>query len=76
MPDEPRSLIEPLPPEPEPEPGPKPVAGRPRVPDRQALRGILFALHTGIQWKHLPGSQAGTPGGRTRWRGRRRPGCR
>ncbi|MEU5525288.1 transposase, partial [Streptomyces sp. NPDC047860] len=31
-------LIEPL----LPEPGPKLVAGRPRVPDRQALCGILF----------------------------------
>ncbi|WP_425348003.1 transposase, partial [Streptomyces durhamensis] len=40
------SLIEPL----LFEPGPKLVAGRPRVPDRQALCGILFVLHTGIQW--------------------------
>jgi transposase len=32
-----------------PEPGPKLVAGRPRVPDRQALCGILFVLHTGIR---------------------------
>ncbi|CAM5342204.1 hypothetical protein SGRIM128S_04720 [Streptomyces griseomycini] len=44
------SLIEPL----LPEPGPKLVAGRPRVPDRQALCGILFVLHTGIQWEYLP----------------------
>ena len=43
-------LIEPL----LPEPAPKLVAGRPRVPDRQALRGILFVLHTGIQWEYLP----------------------
>lgn len=35
-------------------PGPKLVAGRPRVPDRQAIRGILFVLHTGIQRKHPP----------------------
>ncbi|CAM5634005.1 hypothetical protein SHIRM173S_12469 [Streptomyces hirsutus] len=44
------SLIEPL----LPEPGPKRVAGRPRVPDRQALCGILFVLHTGIQRDYLP----------------------
>src|SRR3954469_9315801 len=28
--------------------------GRKRLPDRQALQGILFALHTGIAWRHLP----------------------
>ena len=28
--------------------------GRKRVPDRQALQGILFVLHTGIAWRHLP----------------------
>jgi transposase len=44
------SLIEPL----LPEPGPKLVEGRPRLPDRQALCGILFVLHTGIQWEYLP----------------------
>ncbi|WP_079047993.1 transposase [Streptomyces hirsutus] len=43
------SLIEPLPPE----PGPKRMAGRPRVPDRQALCGILFVPHTGIQRDYL-----------------------
>lgn len=32
----------------------KQVPGRPRVPDRQALCGILFVLHTGIQWEYLP----------------------
>ncbi|MGV9898549.1 transposase, partial [Streptomyces tendae] len=44
------SLVEPL----LPTPGPKKVQGRPRVPDRQALCGILFVLHTGIQWEYLP----------------------
>jgi transposase len=44
------SLVEPL----LPEPPPKQVEGRPRVPDRQALCGILFALHTGMQWRYLP----------------------
>jgi len=28
--------------------------GRRRLPDRQALQGILFVLHTGIAWRHLP----------------------
>ncbi|MEV5150167.1 IS5 family transposase [Streptomyces sp. NPDC052727] len=58
------SLIEPL----LPEPGPKLVAGRPRVPDRQALCGILFVLHTGIQWEYLP-QELGFGSGMTCWRG-------
>ena len=42
--------IEPLlPPEP-----PKPKGGRPPVPDRQALTGILFVLRTGCPWEYLP----------------------
>jgi transposase len=57
------SLIEPL----LPEPGPKRVAGRPRVPDRQALCGILFVLHTGIQWEYLP-QELGFDSGMTCWR--------
>ena len=28
--------------------------GRKRVPDREALCGILFVLYTGIAWRHLP----------------------
>lgn len=28
--------------------------GRPRVPDRAALTGILFVLLTGIPWEMLP----------------------
>lgn len=56
-------LIEPL----LPEPGPKLVAGRPRVPDRQALCGILFVLHTGIQWEYLP-QELGFGSGMTCWR--------
>jgi transposase len=28
--------------------------GRRRLPDRRALQGILFVLHTGIAWRHLP----------------------
>ncbi|WP_330321239.1 IS5 family transposase [Streptomyces clavifer] len=56
-------LIEPL----LPVPGPKLVAGRPRVPDRQALCGILFVLHIGIQWEYLP-QELGFGSGVTCWR--------
>jgi transposase len=28
--------------------------GRKRLPGRQTLQGILFVLHTGIAWQHLP----------------------
>ncbi|ETK32769.1 hypothetical protein MPTA5024_28120 [Microbispora sp. ATCC PTA-5024] len=28
--------------------------GRKRLDDRQVLQGILFVLHTGIAWEHLP----------------------
>jgi transposase len=28
--------------------------GRKRLDDRGALQGILFVLHTGIAWRHLP----------------------
>lgn len=57
------SLIEPL----LPKPGPKLVEGRPRIPDRQALCGILFVLHTGIQWEYLP-QELGFGSGMTCWR--------
>lgn len=58
------SLIEPL----LPEPGPKLVEGRrPRIPDRQALCGILFVLHAGIQWEYLP-QELGFGSGMTCWR--------
>ncbi|GAA2690571.1 hypothetical protein GCM10009864_75910 [Streptomyces lunalinharesii] len=56
-------LIEPL----LPKPGPKLVEGRPRVPDRQALCGILFVLHTGIQCEFLP-QELGFGSGMTCWR--------
>jgi transposase len=29
--------------------------GRKRLPDRQALQGILFVLYTGIAWRHRAG---------------------
>jgi transposase len=41
--------------------------GRKRVPDRQALQGILFVLHTGIAWRHLP-AELGFGGGSTCYR--------
>ncbi|MEV7283043.1 transposase [Streptomyces sp. NPDC093252] len=50
-------------------PGPKPAEGRPPVPDRQALCGILFVLRTGTQWQCLP-QDLGFGSGTTR---RRRP---
>lgn len=56
-------LIEPL----LPVTAPKLVAGRPRVPDRQTLCGILFVLHTGIQWEYLP-QELGFGSGMTCWR--------
>lgn len=41
--------------------------GRRRLPDRQVLSGILFVLHTGIQWEFLP-QQLGFGSGMTCWR--------
>jgi len=38
--------------------------GRKRLPDRQALQGILFVLYTGIAWRHLP-PELGFGGGST-----------
>jgi len=38
--------------------------GRKRLPDRQALQGILFVLCTGIAWRHLP-PELGFGGGST-----------
>ncbi|MDQ1043015.1 transposase [Streptomyces sp. V4I2] len=43
------------------------VEGRPRVPDRQALCGILFVPRTGIQWECLP-QELGFGSGMTCWR--------
>src|SRR5215831_12647869 len=41
--------------------------GQRRLPDRQALQGILFVLHTGIAWRHLP-LELGYGGGSTCYR--------
>ena len=46
---------------------PKPKGGRPRVPDRDCLAGIIFVLKSGIAWNLLPG-QFGVGSGATCWR--------
>jgi transposase len=46
---------------------PKPKGGRPRVPDRAALAGIVFVLRTGCPWRLLP-KQLGCGSGTTCWR--------
>ncbi len=56
-------VIEPL----LPEERPKPKGGRPRVPDRAALTGILFVLTSGIPWEMLP-QEMGCGSGMTCWR--------
>ena len=63
VPDELWEVVEPLiPPEP-----PKPKGGRPRVPDRACLTGIVFVLKTGIPWEYLP-REMGCGSGMTCWR--------
>jgi transposase len=46
---------------------PQPKGGRPPVPDRAALTGIIFVLKTGIQWEDLP-TEMGCGSGMTCWR--------
>ena len=51
LPDELWHEIQPLLP---PRPAPSPKGGRPPVDDRDALRGILFVLRSGISWQMHP----------------------
>ena len=57
------AVVEPLlPPEPE-----KSKGGRPRIPKRDVLRGILFVLATGSHLEYLP-PEMGCGSGMTCWR--------
>ncbi len=51
-----------LPPE-----APKPKGGRPRVPDRACLTGIVYVLRTGMPWRFVP-QELGCGSGVTCWR--------
>jgi transposase len=63
LPDDLWAAIEPLlPPHP-----PQPDGGRPYVPDRACLTGILFVLRSGIPWELLP-REMGCGCGMTCWR--------
>ena len=46
---------------------PKPKGGRPRVPDRACLTGIIFVLKTGLPWEYLL-REMGCGSGMTCWR--------
>src|SRR5919106_2619488 len=46
---------------------PKPKGGRPRIPDRAVLGGIIFVLRTGTPWRLLP-KELGCGSGPTCWR--------
>jgi transposase len=63
VPDDLWTVVEPL----LPRERPKPKGGRPRLPDRAALTGIVFVLTTGTAWEHLP-SEMGCGSGMTCWR--------
>ena len=63
VPDELWEIIEPL----LPPSKPRPKGGRPPVPNRNALAGILFVLKTGIGWEDLP-QEMGCGSGMTCWR--------
>ena len=46
---------------------PRPKGGRPPIPDRAALTGILFVLKTGLPWEYLP-AEMGCGSGMSCWR--------
>jgi transposase len=50
-----------------PEHPPSLKGGRPRVPDRSALGGVLFVLREGLRWQSLP-AELGCGSGSTCWR--------
>ncbi len=56
-------IIEPL----LPPPKPHPKGGRPAVPNRRTLTGVLFVLKTGIPWEDLP-QEMDCGSGMTCWR--------
>jgi transposase len=63
LPDALWNLIQPLlPPSPH-----RPNGGRPRLPDRACLTGILFVLRSGIPWEMLP-QKLDCGSGMTCWR--------
>lgn len=46
---------------------PRPKGGRPPIPDRAALTGIIFVLKSGIPWEMLP-AEMGCGSGMSCWR--------
>ena len=46
---------------------PKPRGGRPAIPDRAALTGIVFVLKSGVPWEMLP-AEMGCGSGMSCWR--------
>jgi transposase len=64
VPDELWELVEPL----LPPPRPKKKLGRPLVPDRACLAGIVYLLKTGCQWKYLPVKELSCGSPATVWR--------
>jgi transposase len=47
---------------------PSPKGGRPRVPDRAVLGGLIDLLRTGVPWRFLPARELGCGSPTTCWR--------